>query len=111
MTIRTTFVAATLAAGLALPAAGTELKFANFTPPAHTINASVIEVLNTELSGATGGALTVRGYHGGELGAGPAEQYVRVVQGVAARLRGDLARLRQLCLGVPGHEAARTLDL
>lgn len=60
-----------------------ELSFANFTPPFHTINASVIEKLNTELSEATGGALTVRGYHGGELGAGPVEQYVRVLQGVA----------------------------
>lgn len=60
-----------------------ELKFANFTPPFHTINASVIEKLNADVSAATGGALTVRGYHGGELGAGPAEQYVRVLQGVA----------------------------
>jgi hypothetical protein len=39
----------------------------------HTINASVIEKLNADLSAATGGALTVRGYHGGEPGAGPAE--------------------------------------
>ena len=96
MTIRTTFAVATLAAALALPAQATELKFANFTPPAHTINASVIEVLNSELSGATGGALTVRGYHGGELGAGPAEQYVRVVQGVA-----DMA------WGLPGYTSSQ----
>jgi len=60
-----------------------ELKFANFTPPFHTINASVIEKLNTDISGATNGEVTVRGYHGGELGAGPVEQYVRVLQGVA----------------------------
>ena len=96
MTIRTTFAAATLAAGLALPATATELKFANFTPPFHTINASVIEVLNSEVSNATGGALTVRGYHGGELGAGPAEQYVRVVQGVA-----DIA------WGLPGYTSSQ----
>ncbi len=67
----------------AMAAEAQELKFANFTPPFHTINASVIEKLNADLSEATGGAVTVRGYHGGELGAGPVEQYVRVVQGVA----------------------------
>ncbi len=69
----------------AMAAEAQELKFANFTPPFHTINASVIEKLNADLSAATGGVVTVRGYHGGELGAGPVEQYMRVVQGV-----GDL---------------------
>ena len=76
------FAGASLAV-MAATAHAQELKFANFTPPFHTVNASVIEKLNTELSAATGGAVTVRGYHGGELGAGPVEQYVRVVQGVA----------------------------
>ena len=73
-----------------------ELKFANFTPPFHTINASVIEKMNADLSEATGGAVTVKGYHGGELGAGPVEQYVRVVQGVA-----DLA------WGLPGYTSSQ----
>lgn len=78
------FIAATaIALAATLPAAAQELKFANFSAPAHTVTAAVIETLNIELSEATGGTLTVRGYHGGELGAGPAEQYVRVVQGVA----------------------------
>ncbi len=58
-----------------------ELKFANFTPPFHTLNASVIEMMNADLTAATNGAVTVRGYHGGELGAGPVEQYVRAAQG------------------------------
>ena len=83
MTLRSTFVGAALALAAAVPAAAQELKFANFTPPFHTVNASVIEKLNADLSAATGGSLTVRGYHGGELGAGPVEQYVRAVQGVA----------------------------
>jgi TRAP-type C4-dicarboxylate transport system substrate-binding protein len=52
--------------------------------------------MNEEVSGATDGALTVRGYHGGELGAGPAEQYIRVVQGVA-----DLA------WGLPGYTSSQ----
>lgn len=73
-----------------------ELKFANFTPPFHTINASVIENLNSAVSSQTGGALTVRGYHGGELGAGPVEQYVRVLQGAA-----DMA------WGLPGYTSSQ----
>jgi len=80
----------------ALPASSEELSFANFTPPFHTVNASVIEKMNVDLNSATGGALTVRGYHGGELGAGPVEQYVRVVQGVA-----DIA------WGLPGYTSSQ----
>lgn len=92
---------ATLATGLALGLSGLaaqagELKFANFTPTFHTINASVIEKLNADVSAATDGALTVRGYHGGELGAGPVEQYVRVVQGAT-----DIA------WGLPGYTSSQ----
>ena len=83
MTIRTTLIAAVTAACVALPVAAQELKFASFTPPFHTVNASVIEKLNADFSAASGGTLTVRGYHGGELGKGPVEQYIRAVQGVA----------------------------
>lgn len=90
---------ATAAAAIALSVnavQATELKFANFTPPFHTINASVIEKLNSDVSAKTGGALTVRGYHGGELGAGPVEQYVRVLQGAA-----DMA------WGLPGYTSSQ----
>ncbi len=73
-----------------------ELKFANFTPPFHTINASVIERLNTELTAATNGELTVRGYHGGELGAGPVEQYVRALQNVS-----------EITWGLPGYTSSQ----
>ena len=92
----TTLLAASTIAVAALPVAAQELSFANFTPPFHTVNASVIEKMSTDLSAATNGALTVRGYHGGELGAGPAEQYVRVVQGVA-----DMA------WGLPGYTSSQ----
>jgi TRAP-type C4-dicarboxylate transport system substrate-binding protein len=88
--------AAAVAVGSVLPVAAEELKFANFTPPFHTVNASVIEKLNADLSAATGGALTVRGYHGGELGAGPVEQYVRAVQGVA-----------DITWGLPGYTSSQ----
>ena len=85
-----------VALATALPAGAQELSFANFTPPFHTVNASVMEKLNTILSEATNGEVTVRGYHGGELGAGPVEQYVRVVQGVA-----DMA------WGLPGYTSSQ----
>jgi TRAP-type C4-dicarboxylate transport system substrate-binding protein len=88
--------AASIAIAASLPAAAQELKFANFTPPFHTVNASVIEKLNADVSAATGGALTVRGYHGGELGAGPVEQYVRAVQGVA-----------DITWGLPGYTSSQ----
>ncbi|MDX1780571.1 MAG: TRAP transporter substrate-binding protein [Thalassovita sp.] len=89
--------AAATAVGISATASNAEeLKFANFTPPFHTINASVIEKLNADLSAATDGALTVRGYHGGELGAGPVEQYVRVLQGAA-----DIA------WGLPGYTSSQ----
>ncbi len=95
MNIRT--ILATAAASLVVTTAqADELKFANFTPPFHTINASVIEKLNADVSAATGGEVTVRGYHGGELGAGPVEQYVRVLQGAA-----DMA------WGLPGYTSSQ----
>ena len=97
MKIQSIAIAAAAAIGIgAASAQATELKFANFTPPFHTINASVIEKLNADVSAATGGALTVRGYHGGELGAGPVEQYVRVLQGAA-----DMA------WGLPGYTSSQ----
>ena len=96
MTIRTTFLAATLALGAALPAAAVELKFASFTPPFHTVTAAVIDKLNDDVTRASGGDLTVKGYFGGELGAGPVEQYVRAVQGVA-----------DITWGLPGYTSSQ----
>ena len=96
MKFKKLITASIVALAAALPAAAEELSFANFTPPFHTVNASVMEKLNTILSEATNGEVTVRGYHGGELGAGPVEQYIRVVQGVA-----DMA------WGLPGYTSSQ----
>ena len=96
MNLKHLFAGVALAAVSVVPASAGELKFANFTPPFHTINASVIEKLNADVSAATGGSVTVRGYHGGELGAGPVEQYVRVLQGAA-----DIA------WGLPGYTSSQ----
>ncbi|WP_232962491.1 TRAP transporter substrate-binding protein [Paracoccus tegillarcae] len=97
-TIRRMTIAAGLAVGIATPlaTAAQELKFANFSAPTHTITAAVVDKLNDSVSAATNGELTVRGYHGGELGSGPADQYVRVVQGVA-----DVA------WGLPGYTSSQ----
>ena len=96
MKFTTLIATSAISIAAALPASALELSFANFTPPFHTVNASVMEKLNTVLSEATNGEVTVRGYHGGELGAGPVEQYIRVVQGVA-----DMA------WGLPGYTSSQ----
>lgn len=92
-----TVLAASVASlSLATAAAAQELKFASFVPPFHTVTASLIDKLSAGVSDATGGDLTVRNYPGGELGAGPVEQYVRVVQGAA-----DFA------WGLPGYTSSQ----
>jgi len=96
MKFNTLVLAASATIALSGQVSAQELKFASFTPPFHTINSSVIEKLNTDLSAATDGKLTVRGYHGGELGAGPAEQYVRVLQGAA-----------DMSWGLPGYTSSQ----
>lgn len=70
-------VAATL---LSAPAGAETLRFAHFVPPAHTLTASTIEPLQAAVAAS---GLEIQIYPGGELGAGPLEQYVRAVQGVA----------------------------
>jgi TRAP-type C4-dicarboxylate transport system substrate-binding protein len=73
-------VAAAALAAVALPAGAETLKFAHWVPPAHTLTKSTIEPLQAAVEGS---GLEIEVYPGGELGAGPLEQYVRVVQGVA----------------------------
>lgn len=60
-----------------------ELSLAHWVPPAHVLTSSTIEPLQAGLDRDTGGELTIQVYPGGELGAGPLEQYVRALQGVA----------------------------
>ena len=75
--------AALLLATASKPLVAAELNFASFTPPPHTVSASLMEKLSAGVSASTNGALTIKNYYGGELGKGPVEQYVRVVQGGA----------------------------
>lgn len=59
------------------------LKLAHFVPPFHIVTPSVIEPLKNGVEKDTNGSLQIQVYPGGELGAGPVEQYVRALQGVA----------------------------
>ncbi len=69
---------------VAMPASAAEtLKLAHFVAPAHVVTGSIIEPLVEGVAADTGGELTIQVYPGGELGAGPMEQYVRALQGVA----------------------------
>lgn len=82
-----------LAAG---PAAAEEtLKFANFMPAGHPYVASTFQPFADAVKAGTDGKVTVTLYNGGELGAGPVEQYSRVVDGVA-----------ELAVSLPGYTAS-----
>ncbi len=72
--------AVAVAAVMAAPAMAETLKLAHWVPPAHVLTSSTIEPLQAAIAGS---GLEIQVYPGGELGAGPLEQYVRAVQGVA----------------------------
>lgn len=80
----TRLAAAGLATVLATgPLVAETLKLAHFVSPTHVVNSSVVDPLVKGVAEDTDGALTIEVYPGGELGAGPMEQYVRALQGVA----------------------------
>lgn len=76
---------AALATGLSLfeqTAVSEELSVATFVPPQHHSNSVMFAWLAEELENRWGGDLTLRIYPGGQLGAGPVQQYRRAVEGV-----------------------------
>ncbi|WEX10532.1 TRAP transporter substrate-binding protein [Chelativorans sp. AA-79] len=73
----------TMLASSTVLAAAEELSLAHFVAPSHVVTASVVEPLAEGVKADSNGDLTIQVYPGGELGAGPMEQYVRAVQGVA----------------------------
>ncbi|MDQ0314045.1 TRAP transporter substrate-binding protein [Amorphus orientalis] len=87
---------ACVAAFTAAPAFAETLKLAHFVPPAHVVTGSVVEPLVEGVSADTNGELTIQVYPGGELGAGPMEQYVRALQGVA-----------DITWGLPGYTSSQ----
>lgn len=92
----TTITLAAVLTVAATAASAQELKYANWAAPMHTITASQIDPLAQALDSGTGGGVTLRAYHGGELGAGPQDQFVRIVQGTA-----------DLGWGLPGYTSSQ----
>jgi len=64
-----------------LSAQADDIKVASFTPAGHTITESVLNAFKSGVEGASDAKVEI--FLGGELGPGPVEQYVRVLQGVA----------------------------
>lgn len=77
--------AATLAIStlFAVSVGAEELSVANFVPPQHHTNAVLFKWFGEELAKRSDGSLTIKVYPAGQLGAGPVQQYKRVVEGVA----------------------------
>ncbi|MCC0078490.1 MAG: TRAP transporter substrate-binding protein [Rhodobacter sp.] len=79
-TLRATGAAAVAASILAAPAGAETIRLAHWVPPQHTLTASTIEPL---IAATQASGLEIQVYPGGELGAGPLEQYARALTGVA----------------------------
>ena len=60
-----------------------ELSVATFVPPQHHTNSGMFAWFGDEIERRSGGSLTMKLYPAGQLGAGPVQQYKRVVEGVA----------------------------
>lgn len=60
-----------------------ELSVATFVPPQHHTNTGMFAWFGEEIERRSGGGLTMKLYPAGQLGAGPVQQYKRVVEGVA----------------------------
>lgn len=96
MKIMTTWAAAVLTAGVLVSAAQAEnFKFANYMAPTHPYVASTFEPFAKAVEEGTKGDLRITVYNGGEMGAGPAEQYARAVDGVA-----------EFSISLPGYTAS-----
>ncbi|PCI85146.1 MAG: C4-dicarboxylate ABC transporter substrate-binding protein [Hyphomicrobiales bacterium] len=81
--LRTTAAAIIATASMVGISQAEELKFATFVPPLHIVTKSLFDPLANGVAADTNGELTIKLYPGGALGAGPLEQYVRALQGVA----------------------------
>ena len=91
-----TGVAAIAIGCVAMAASATELKLAHFASTKYPLHVEVMTPLSEEIVDVSGGDLEIRIYPGGELGAGPAKQYDRAVDGVA-----------DITLALPGYTASQ----
>ncbi len=86
MTFLNSLRAAALSLAVALPvqsALAEELSVATFVPPNHETVTVALAWFEKEITERSGGTLTMKLYPAGQLGAGPAQQYKRAVEGVA----------------------------
>lgn len=68
---------------ISAPVVAEELTVATFIPPQHHVNSKLFEWFGDEIEQRSGGTLTMKLFPAGQLGAGPVQQYKRVVEGVA----------------------------
>jgi len=69
--------------GITSAASAEELSVGTFLPPQHHTNTGMFKWFGEEIEKRSGGSLTMKMYPAGQLGAGPVQQYKRVVEGVA----------------------------
>ncbi len=86
MNVKQSILSVVTAASLsvaAIQAQAEELSVATFIPPQHHINSIFFKWFGEEVAKRSDGSLTIKVYPAGQLGAGPVQQYKRVVEGVA----------------------------
>lgn len=110
-------LASILAGGLALTAqtaASEELSVATFVPPNHETVTGALAWFEQQITERSGGTLTMKLYPAGQLGAGPAQQYKRAVEGVADITFGIAASTPTLfpktMLAIPPGKAVDAMD-
>ena len=85
--------AAVLCVSALTTAAGEKvLKLASFVPPIYILHKPIFLKFADDLSAATNGSVKVEVYPSGELGKGPAEQYIRAAK-----------RIAEISYGLPGY--------
>ncbi|MFZ5693748.1 MAG: TRAP transporter substrate-binding protein [Pseudomonadota bacterium] len=112
---KTAVVSAAMVCGWLSGAAAEELSVASFLPPQHHTNAVVFKWFGDELAKRSNGTLTLKVYPGGQLGAGPVQQYKRVVEGVADIVIGVASYTPELfpntMLTIPPGKSANSIEL
>ncbi|TNF09499.1 MAG: TRAP transporter substrate-binding protein [Gammaproteobacteria bacterium] len=82
--LRSLTIATAVAASLGVSSVSAqELKLATFIPPQHHLHKNLFTWFAKEVESRSNGELTVKIYPSGQLGAGPVQQYKRVLEGVA----------------------------
>ena len=89
ITIATVAVAVCLLSGTSF-AGEKVLKLASFVPPIYVLHKPIFLKFADDLSAATDGSVKVKVYPSGELGKGPAEQYMRAAKRITGLHLADV---------------------